>query len=54
MVVLFDLFYRWLERFLENIFGNFTYEPLKVLLLSPYFWLIIIALLVLELIFRRR
>ena len=43
LIALFDQFYRWLEGILDNIFGNFTYEPLKVLLINPWFWLIIIA-----------
>ena len=54
LIALFDQFYRWLEGILDNIFGNFTYEPLKILLINPWFWLIIIALLLLGLIFRRR
>ena len=54
LIALFDQFYRWLEGILDNIFGNFSYEPLKVLLINPWFWLIIIALLLLGLIFRRR
>jgi hypothetical protein len=54
LIALWDQFYRWLEGLLEDVFGNFSYEPLRVLFINPYFWLIILALLVLGLIFRRR
>ncbi len=53
-LALWDQFYRWLGGLLEEVFGNFSYEPLKVLFINPYFWLIILALLFLGLIFRRR
>jgi hypothetical protein len=53
-LALWNQFYRWLESLLIDVFGNFTYEPLKVLFINPYFWLIILALLILGLIFRRR
>lgn len=54
LLALWEQFYRWLEKLLEDVFGNFTYEPLRVLFVNPYFWLIILALLVLGLVFRRR
>lgn len=54
MVMLFDQFYRWAEGRLEAVFGNYTYEPLKVLFINPYFWMIIIAFIVLGVVFRRR
>jgi hypothetical protein len=54
VLALWDQFYRWLGGLLENVFANFTYEPLKVLFINPYFWLIVLALLLLWLIFLRR
>lgn len=54
LIALWDRFYGWLEGLLEDVFGNFTYEPLRVLFINPYFWFIILALLMLGLIFRRR
>jgi len=54
LIALWDQFYRWLEGLLADVFGNFSYEPLRVLFVNPYFWLIIIVLLMLGLIFRRR
>ncbi len=54
LIALWDQFYRWLEGLLADVFGNFGYEPLRALFVNPYFWLIILALLVLGLIFRRR
>jgi hypothetical protein len=53
-LALWDQFYRWAEGRLEGVFGNYTYEPLKVIFINPYFWLIILALLILGLLLRRR
>jgi len=47
-------FYAGFENFLYSLFGKIEYEPIRVLFLSPWFWIIIIALLILILIFRRR
>ena len=51
---LFEQFYKWLEGILADVFGNFTYEPLRDLLIIPWFWIIIFALVILGLIFRKR
>jgi len=51
---LYDQFYNWLEGLLVDVFGNFTYEPLRTLLINPLFWIIILALISLGLIFRKR
>jgi hypothetical protein len=51
---LFGQFYRWLEGLLESVFGNFPYEPLRILLVNPWFWIIIILIIVLCIVFRRR
>jgi len=54
MAALWEQFYSWLEGILLNIFGNFSYGPLRVLLINPWFWLIIILLIVLGILFRKR
>jgi len=46
--------YEWSETALETIFGRISYEPIKELLTNPWFWIILIILLILGLIFRRR
>ena len=51
---LFEQFYKWLEGLLASVFGNFTYEPLRDLFINPWFWIIILTLIVLGLIFRKR
>lgn len=51
---LFDQFYKWLEGLLASVFGNFTYEPLRDLFINPWFWIIILALIILGFIFRKR
>lgn len=51
---LFEQFYKWLEGLLASVFGNFTYEPLRDLFVNPWFWIIILALIILGLIFRKR
>ncbi len=51
---LYDQFYNWLEGLLVDVFGNFTYEPLRALLINPLFWIIILALISLGLVFRKR
>ena len=50
----FDLVYSWLENLALRIFGDLPYEPLRNLLVNPWFWIILIALFFLGLIFRRR
>ncbi len=51
---LFDNLYVWLESLLTSWFGNIQYEPIKDLLTNPYFWLIIIVLLLAGFILRRK
>jgi hypothetical protein len=51
---LFDKFYGWFEGILINAFGNFSYEPIRALLVNPWFWIILAALIFLWIIFRRR
>jgi len=46
--------YEWLELTLKTLFGNISYRPIRDLLINPWFWFIIIFLLILTLIFRRR
>jgi len=47
-------FYNGFQNMLDSLFGKIQYEPIKVLLTNPWFWIIIIVLLFLFLIFRRR
>ena len=47
-------FYNGFQDILESIFGKIKYEPVKLLFSNPWFWIIIIALFLLLLIFRRR
>jgi hypothetical protein len=46
--------YDWIEGLLTKIFGKLGYEPLRNLFTNPWFWIIILALFLLSLIFRRR
>ncbi|MBU4292615.1 MAG: hypothetical protein KJ770_01005 [Actinobacteria bacterium] len=46
--------YEWLEVTLKTLFGKIPYHPIRDLLINPWFWFIIIFLLILALIFRRR
>ena len=51
---LFWRFYAWLENILDTAFGGIGYEPLRDLFINPWFWIILIVLLILGIIFRRR
>ncbi len=51
---LFERFYEWLENILDTVFGGMDYEPLRDLFINPWFWIILIALFILGIIFRRR
>jgi len=53
-LLLYSRFYSWLEGILTDIFGSFPYGPLRELFLNPLFWIIIAALIILGLIFRKR
>jgi len=46
--------YAWLEITLDTLFGKIPYHPIRDLLINPWFWFIIIFLLILAIIFRRR
>ena len=46
--------YEWLEVTLKTLFGKIPDHPIRDLLVNPWFWFIIIFLLILALIFRRR
>lgn len=50
----FSNIYNWLENNLAIVFGKIPYEPIRNLLVNPWFWIIIIVLFLLSLIFRRR
>jgi hypothetical protein len=52
--VLFLKIYEWSESALETIFGRIGYDPIRELLTNPWFWIIILILILLGLIFRRR
>lgn len=51
---LYTRFYDWLESLLVDVFGNFSYAPMRTLLVNPLFWIIILVLIFLGLLFRRR
>ena len=51
---LFEIIYTWLEDLLTRVFGKLGYEPLRNLFTNPWFWIIIVALFLLSIIFRRR
>jgi hypothetical protein len=46
--------YEWFEITLKTIFGRIPYEPVRDLLINPWFWFIILFIIILYLIFRRR
>lgn len=46
--------YEWLEITLKTLFGKIPYDPIRDLLINPWFWFILLFLLILALIFRRR
>jgi len=47
-------FYGGFEKVLDFIFGKIKYEPIRQLLVNPWFWIILVVLFLLSLIFRRR
>ena len=51
---LFERLYAWLENILDSIFGGMDYEPLRDLFVNPWFWLILLVILILGIVFRRR
>jgi hypothetical protein len=46
--------YDWLGITLKTIFGKIPYTPIRDLLTNPWFWIILLVLLLLGIIFRRR
>jgi FtsH-binding integral membrane protein len=46
--------YEWFEITLKTLFGKIPYAPIRELFTNPWFWIIIVAILILCLIFRRR
>jgi len=46
-------FYNGFENVLDFIFGKIKYEPLRDLLSNPWFWIILLALFLISIIFRR-
>lgn len=46
--------YEWFEITLKTIFGKIPYEPIRDLFINPWFWIIVIFILILGIIFRRR
>ena len=52
--MLFERFYAWLENILDTVFWDMGYEPLRDLFVNPWFWIILIALLILGILFRKR
>ena len=51
---LFERLYAWLENILDTVFGGMGYEPLRDLFVNPWFWLILLVILILGIVFRRR
>jgi len=51
---LFERLYAWLENILDTVFGGMGYEPLRDLFVNPWFWIILLVLLILGIVFRRR
>ena len=46
--------YEWFSEVLISIFGKIEYNPMRALLTNPWFWIILIALAILLVLFRRR
>jgi hypothetical protein len=46
--------YGWFELTLKTLFGKIPYSPIRDLLTNPWFWVIIVFIIILILIFRRR
>ena len=54
ITTLWDRIYEWFEITLRTLFGRIPYEPIKDLFINPWFWLIVVFLIVLLLVLRRR
>jgi hypothetical protein len=46
--------YGWFETTLKTLFGKVPYPPIRELLMNPWFWIIIVFIIILALTFRRR
>ena len=46
--------YEWFELTLITLFGRIPYEPIKNLFINPWFWFIIIFIIILAIFFRKR
>jgi len=46
--------YEWFEITLKTLFGKIPYEPVRDLFVNPWFWFILLFIIILWLIFRRR
>jgi hypothetical protein len=46
--------YSWFETALKTFFGKVPYPPIRDLLLNPWFWIIIVFIIILFISFRRR
>jgi starvation-inducible outer membrane lipoprotein len=46
--------YGWFEVTLKTFFGKVPYPPLRELFTNPWFWIIIVFIIIIGLAFRRR
>jgi hypothetical protein len=46
--------YGWFEAALKTFFGKLPYPPIRDLLMNPWFWIIMIFIIIIALAFRRR
>jgi hypothetical protein len=46
--------YSWFETALKTFFGKVPYPPIRDLFLNPWFWIIIVFIIILFISFRRR
>jgi hypothetical protein len=46
--------YGWFETALRTFFGKVPYPPIRDLFMNPWFWIIIVFIIILIIAFRRR
>ena len=46
--------YEWFEITLRTLFGKIPYDPIKDLFINPWFWFILIFMVILIVVLRRR
>ncbi len=46
--------YSWFEATLKTFFGKVPYPPIRDLFMNPWFWIIIVFIIILVLAFRRK